>query len=342
MAEMMKCAIYNSIKNVTVEERPIPEVTSKDVLVKVLRAGICGSDVGIYNHGGENYGVFSGSQFGHEMVGEIVQKGSEVADNIQVGDIVFVDPVMSQHGGIAGSVMAGAFSEYSLVQDAVLDVNIYQLGKDADLDKAVIIEPMSVGVQGAVAYDPKKQDKVVVLGAGPIGLGATAGLIGRGLNNVVVVDRNEMRLEKAEQLGAKTINTAKENLKEKLIEIFGAYPGYFPIPDVDMYIDAAGAPALLSEVFNYARNKTKYGIVAVFNKVELSGQPFIAAQPMIYGSQGYIHETIVEVIDHILHEKTNIASIMVTHKFKHEDIAEALEFASSGKGIKVIIDYEMK
>ena len=342
MAETMKCAIYHGVKNVTIEERPIPDITPKDVLVKVLRAGICGSDVGIFIHGGESYGVFPGSQFGHEMVGEIVKKGSEVADNINIGDIVFVDPVMSQHGGVAGSIMAGAFSEYALVQDAVLDVNIYQLGKEADLDKAVIIEPMSVGAQGALTYHPKEDDKVVILGAGPIGLGAAAGLIGRGLKNIVVVDRNEFRLAKAESLGTKTINTAKENLKDRLIEIFGTYPGYFPIPDVDMYVDAAGAPALLSEVFTYARNATKYAIISVFQKVELLGQPFIAAQPVIYGSQGYTHDTIVEVIDHVLNNKTDIASLMVTHKFKHEDMSKALEFASSGKGIKVIIDYDMK
>ena len=72
MTKMMKCAIYNSVQNVTVEERPIPEVKENDVLVKVLRAGICGSDVGIYYHGGENYGVFPGSQFGHEFVGIVL------------------------------------------------------------------------------------------------------------------------------------------------------------------------------------------------------------------------------------------------------------------------------
>ena len=200
---------------------------------------------------------------------------------------------------------------------------------------------MSVGAQGALAFNPKLDDKIVVLGAGPIGLGATAGLLGRGIKNVVVVDRNELRLSKAALLGVKTINTSTENLKDKLIEIFGTYPSYDPIPDVDMYVDAAGAPPLLSEVFNYARNHTKYAIISVFQKVELEGRPFIAAQPIIYGSQGYTHETIVEVIDHILNKKTPIASIMVTHKFKHEDISKALEFAASGQGIKVIIDYEL-
>ena len=99
MTKMMKCAIYNSVQNVTVEERPIPEVKENDVLVKVLRAGICGSDVGIYYHGGENYGVFPGSQFGHEFVGIVVEKGKNVSDDIKLGEKVFVDPVMSQPYG---------------------------------------------------------------------------------------------------------------------------------------------------------------------------------------------------------------------------------------------------
>ena len=339
MAKFMKSAIYYGVQDVRVEDRPIPTVESSDVLVKVLRAGICGSDVGIYTHGGENYGLFPGSQFGHEMVGKIVEKGSSVGSDISVGDIVFIDPVMSQRGGVAGSIMAGAFSEYALVQDAKLGVNLYKLDKNIDLDKAVIIEPMSVGVQGAVAFNPSSKDKAVVLGAGPIGLSAAAGLIGRGLKNVVVVDINDARLQKAQQLGAKTINTKVDNLKNKLIEYFGAYPGYFPLPDVDLYVDAAGAPALLSEVCGYARNGTKYAIVAVFGQVTLPGQPFIAAQPIIYGSQGYTHDTIVEVIEHLTLNKTNIGSI-VTDKFKHADIDKALKRAASGQGIKVIIDYE--
>lgn len=340
MTKMMKCAIYNSIQNVTVEERPIPEVKDNDVLVKVLKAGICGSDVGIYYHGGENYGVFPGSQFGHEFVGIIVEKGKEVSDDIKLGEKVFVDPVMSQPYGVGGSTMAGAFSEYALVQNAKINVNLYPLGDDADLDKAVIIEPMSVGAQGALRLNPQSDNKIVVLGAGPVGLGAVAALIGRGIKNIVVVDRNEFRLSKAEALGAKIINTENTILKDKLIEVFGAYPSYFPIPDVDLYIDAAGAPSLLSEVFNYARTDTKYAIISVFQKVELQGMPFISAQPIIYGSQGYTHETIVEVIEHILKEKTPIAS-MVTHKFKHEDMSKAIEFAATGQGIKVVIDYEL-
>ena len=97
---------------------------------------------------------------------------------------------------------------------------------------------------------------------------------------------------------------------------------------------------MLSEVFSYARYRAKYAIIAVCGQVTLQGQPFIAAQPIIYGSQGYTHDTIVEVIDHITHNKTDIASI-VTDKYKHSDIDAALKQAASGKVIKVITDYEI-
>ena len=161
MEGTMKCAIYHGAKNITVEERPIPQCGEKDVLVKVLRAGICGSDVGIYVHGGESYGLQDGCQFGHEMVGKIVEKGAEVADDLNIGDIVFVEPILSQKYGVGGSVMAGAFSEYTLVENAQRDVNAYVLDKDINLDEAVLIEPVSVGTQGAVAVEPKSTKKLL-------------------------------------------------------------------------------------------------------------------------------------------------------------------------------------
>lgn len=141
-------------------------------------------------------------------------------------------------------------------------------------------------------------------------------------------------------LGAQVVNITNEVLKNRLIEIFGVYPNYILIPHVYMNIDPAGAVALLADVFGYSRNHTKYATISVIQKVELPGMPFIDAQHVIYGSQGYTHKTIVEVIDYILNEKIDIVS-MVTHKFKREDLAKALKFAASCQGIKVIIDYKL-
>ncbi len=342
MKGTMKCAIYKGIKNVAMEEKPIPQIGEKDVLVKILRAGICGSDVGAYLHGGLYYGVNEGSEFGHEMVGRIVEKGCAVANDISIGDIVFVEPTKAKKAGTVVADMCGAFSEYVNVENAEKDVNIYVLEKDINLDEAVLVEPVAVGTQGAITVKPGLDEKVVVLGAGTIGLSAAAGLIARGLKNVAVVERDKQRLEKAKQLGCITIDTNEGNLKEMLIKTFGQFPGYYPLPDVDMYVEAAGAPALFEECFSYAREGTRYSILSIYNRdLTISGSPFVMSQAKIYGSRGYQPDTIKEVIDHITNKKTPIGTL-VTKKYKHENFPEAIAEAASGRQIKVVIDYEME
>ncbi|MBQ5322268.1 MAG: alcohol dehydrogenase catalytic domain-containing protein, partial [Oscillospiraceae bacterium] len=229
MEGMMKCGIYKGIKQVAIEERPIPQIGPKDVLVKVLRAGICGSDTGAYLHGGHSYGIFENMEFGHEMVGKIVEKGEEV-EGIELGDIVFVEPTRAKKAGIGMADMCGGFSEYVNVENAERNVNIYVWNKDINLDEAVLAEPLAVGTNGVIMQEPGRDEKVVVLGAGTIGLSAAAGLIARGLKNVAVVDVNETRLEMAKQLGAIPVNGKDGDLHEQLINLFGTFPGYHPQP----------------------------------------------------------------------------------------------------------------
>ncbi len=370
MNKMMKCAIYHGIEDVRMEERPIPEITSKDVLVKILRAGICGSDTGSYLHGGEPYGVFKGQEFGHEMVAKIVERGSDVPECFQVGDIVFVDPMRASKMGSFKADMTGAFSEYVRVENAELHVNLYPLNQDIDLDAAALIEPISVGTQGALCMQPKENENVVVLGAGTIGLGATAGLIASGVKNVIVVDRVAWRLEKAKELGAKIINTEHEDLNEKLVEYCGAVKGganFNPadlspdlleqviafikkaqlaldkkVPDVHYYVDAAGATPLLQQCFTSGAPHSEYSIVAVYGKdIPLNGSTFITNEAKVRGSKGYNTETILKVIDLIQQKKAPVKTI-ITKKFAHKDFPQAIkEACDATQNIKVIIDYEM-
>ena len=370
MKGKMKCAIYYGINDVKMEERDIPEIGSNDVLVKVLRAGICGSDTGAYLHGGEPYGIFKGQEFGHEMVGKIVEKGEDVPDCFQLNDIVFVDPMKASRLGSFKADMTGAFSEYVRVDNAMPNVNLYVLDKNVDLDSAALIEPISVGTQGAICMNPSINQNVVVLGAGTIGLGATAGLLSRGIKNVIVVDRVQWRLNKAKELGAKIINTSEENLEEKLLQYFGEVnngAAFNPrdlnpdllqqimeyaknanlslgkkIPNVDYYVDAAGAVPLLQQAFQLGKFGTQYSIVAVYGKdIPLSGNMFITNEALVRGSKGYNTNTIQEVINMI--EKNVIpVKTMITQKYSHKDFPQAIKAASDvSKNIKVIIDYEM-
>ena len=132
----MRSGIYYDVKNVAVEDRPVPAITDNDVLVKVRRAGICGSDTGSYLHGGLRYGVFSGMIEGHEMVGEIAEMGKNVSDHFHVGDIVWVDPTKARKIGKMAADVCGTFAEYILVENAAQDFNLFLLDKDIDLDAA--------------------------------------------------------------------------------------------------------------------------------------------------------------------------------------------------------------
>lgn len=370
MGETMKCGVFYDIEDVRLEEREIPKLeTADDVLIKVLRAGICGSDTGAFNHGGLRYGIYKGYVFGHEFVGEVVEKGANVADDIQVGDLVFADPTKSKRAGMFVADICGGFGEYVTVENAKKDYNIYTLDKNIDLDVAALVEPLSVGTQGALCMNPQPDDNVVVLGAGTIGLCAAAGLINHGIKNVIVVDRNDWKLEKAAEIGAKTINSKTEDVCEKLVEYCGEYkksvmnpqyvdPNLFKVlaemagstsqriagkkPNVSLYVDCAGAKELLMMALGMCAEGTKYSIVSVYNEpLPINGDMFMS-EPIIQGSAGYTYETIKEVIDHLENNRTPIKNC-ITAKFGINDFEKAMEAAAYkvNKNIKVLIDYSM-
>lgn len=368
MEGKMKAGIYYGIKNITLEERDIPEVTENDVLVKMLKAGICGSDTGAFLHGGVRYGVWDGMVEGHEGIGRIVEKGAYVADDLNIGDLVFVEPTRAHKAGKIEADVLGTFGEYILVQDAKKDDNVYVVRPDTDLDLAALIEPLAVGTQGALCTNPKPEDNVVVLGAGTIGLCAAAGLINHGIKNVVVVDRNEWKLEIARKIGAKTVNSKEENVGEKLTEIFGKYvntttkmqyadprimqqlmamnPGAASRvsgakPDVQLYVDCAGAKELFMQSLGFATEGTKYVIVSVYNEpLEIGGNIFMG-ETQIIGSAGYRPSTIKEVIDHVENERTPIRNI-ITAQYPIDDFVTAMEKAAykENKNIKVLLNFE--
>ncbi len=205
----MKGAVYYGIEDVKIEERPKPTPGPKDVIVKNVCAGICGTDISAYYHGGEPYGIKPNHIFGHEMAGYVVEVGSEVND-ISVGMRCFVNPVTIKVPGSAPAIeiadMAGAFGEYVLVEEAKIDYNIFPLPENVTFEEAAIIEPFNVGNRAVNNGHAKPGEKCVVYGAGPIGLCAVASLKGKGIKDIVVIDLNNRRLTVAKKMGCYTFN----------------------------------------------------------------------------------------------------------------------------------------
>ncbi|MEK3982662.1 zinc-binding dehydrogenase [Paenibacillus sp. FSL K6-3166] len=336
---MMKVGIYHGQNSVGIEERPIPQVGAKDALIRILAGGICGTDINIVKAGSE-MGIRFGSEFGHEMFGEIVELGSDAESDLKVGMRVGVNPITAKRAGRRYSLEVGAFSQYVLIEDAALNYNLYEFDDSVSATEAVLMEPMSVGFHGAFSVLPKLGEKIVVLGAGPIGLSAAAGLIGEGIKDVCVVDIDNWRLDKAKELGALTVNTSTETLAEGLIKHFGEVNVYgVSVPNVDAFVDAAGAPILFEQVMQIVKPQARIAIIAVYkNEVPISLAQVMSKEVNIVGASGYTHEDIVKVIEHINDKKTNI-STMVTQTYKLEDIQAAFDKAIAAKEtIKVIVD----
>lgn len=333
-----KAGIYKGANTVIVEERPLPEIGAKDVLLRNERGGICGTDINIVKSGSE-MGIRFDHEFGHEFAGIIEKVGAEV-EGITEGMRVAINPITAKRVGRRYSLEAGAFSQYVVIEDAAINYNLFLLGEDVTPEEGALVEPMSVGCHGAFSIHPKPEENIVVLGAGPIGLSAAAMLIGEGIKNVVVVDMVDWRLAKAEEIGAKTINTSNVSLQEGLISIFGTTHVYgVEMPNVDGFIDAAGAEPLFQQVMQMVKPNARYAIIAVYkNEIPISLAQVMSKEVQIIGASGYTNTDILRVIGHINSKKTPIAT-MVTQVYKLSDIQKAFDTAIAAKdSIKVLVD----
>lgn len=119
----MKVGIYHGQNDVRAEERPMPTIGERDVLIRNLRGGICGTDINIIKAGSE-MGIRFGKEFGHEIVGEVVEVGTAVKD-IEMGMRVGVNPVTAKRAGRRYSLEVGGFSQYVVIEDAALHYNLY-------------------------------------------------------------------------------------------------------------------------------------------------------------------------------------------------------------------------
>ncbi len=194
-----------------IEEVPIPELGRDDVLIRVLRTGVCGTDLHIYEWDGwAQANVPVPLVIGHEFVGEIVDLGPDV-DDLQVGDLVSGEGHLvcgrcrncmagrrvqcARTKGI-GVNHPGAFAEFV----AMPATNVWRHPPDIDLDVAAIFDPFGNAVHTALTF-PILGEDVLITGAGPIGLMAAIVARHAGARHVVITDVSPYRLDLARRIG---------------------------------------------------------------------------------------------------------------------------------------------
>ena len=325
------------------EEVPRPEAGPRDVLIKVDRTGICGTDLHIYKWDDwARKTVPVPLVVGHEFVGEIVEIGADVKD-FSVGEIVSGEGhVVCGHcrncmagrrhlcndtAGI-GVTRPGAFAEYI----ALPQTNVWVHKPDIDRDVASIFDPFGNATHSALSF-PVLGEDVLVTGAGPIGIMSAAIARHAGARHVVITDVNEYRLELARQMGVtRAVNVAQEKLADVQAEL-GMDEGF------DVGLEMSGNPDAFNDMLANMCHGGKIAMLGiperemaidwntvVFNMLTIKG---------IYGREMY--ETWYKM-SVLLEAGLDLAPV-ITHRFGFEEFEKGFETALSGESGKVILKW---
>lgn len=342
----MRAAIYNGVKNITLEEVEKPVLETGAIIIKNVRAGICGTDLHAYNIEGEGVGILEGNQFGHEMAGIIDEVSAELTE-FEVGTHVFINPCTFEIPTPERNIlmccdMAGAFSEYITCKEPVKEYNVFELDKSLPWDIAALIEPLSVAMNGVLITNPKKGEKAIVYGAGIIGLCTLACLKYLGVDDVIVVDTVPMRLEKVKQLGGVACNAKEINVNDFAKKLWGTSIGNAGEENnnADITVDCAGYPGALENIIKCAKVGSRISIVSLGTSEEKVVESTLAFKAVtICGSFAYTPQVNRKVIDMITECPKNFEPI-VTATFGLSDIVKAFDEAcNSSKNVKVLIDH---
>jgi L-iditol 2-dehydrogenase len=257
----MRAAVLRGPGDVVIEDRPVPRAGPGEVVVRIRSVGVCGSDTHYYEHG--RIGSFVVEEplvLGHEAAGEVAEVGPGVT-RLAVGQRVSVEPGvpdMSCPQCLAGRYnlcpnmrffatppIDGAFAEYVVVHEAFAHPVPDSIGDDA----AALLEPLSVGVWACMKGHVTAGSRVLVTGAGPIGLVAVQTALAFGATEVIVSDVNPARLALAGELGATETVDARETsvadldrAPEVLLECSGHPPA---ISEAIRALDRAGRAVLV-------------------------------------------------------------------------------------------------
>ena len=326
------------------EDVPMPVVGVNDVLIKVKKAAICGTDLHMYkwdewsqNHCKPPYIM------GHEFVGEVVEIGSGV-QSVFVGDRVTAEGhIVCGHcrncrrgmghvceNTISVGIMGkdGCFAEYVTIPES----NVVKLNPAIPDDFAAIMDPFGNATHTALAF-PLLGEDVLITGAGLIGTMAAGICRYAGAKHIVVTDINPMRLEIARKMGATmTVDESKGETIEMAMQKLG-------IHGFDVGLEMSGAPAAFSEMIAHmykGANIAQLGILPSDTKVNWSDVIFNALT--IKGITGRrMWETWYQMEQMILGGLD--LSPVITHRFKFEDFQQGFNVMVSGKCGKVLLEW---
>jgi threonine 3-dehydrogenase len=325
------------------QDVPMPEIGPNDVLIKVRKASICGTDIHIWNWDAWSQKTIKVPMvIGHEFMGEIAKLGAEVT-GFQVGDRV------SGEGHITcghcrncragkrhlcrntvglGVNRPGCFAEYV----SLPAFNVFRVPKEIPDEIASFFDPLGNAVHTALSFDLVGED-VLITGAGPIGVMAAAISRHVGARHVVVTDLNPYRLELARKMGATRAVDVRTQTLGDVMQSLGMTEGF------DVGMEMSGNDRAFRDLLSFMNHGGRVAILGIPpNEVSIDWNQVIFKGLVLKGVYGReMFETWYKMVA-MLQSGLDVAPV-VTHRFPAARYAEAFEAMRSGQSGKVILDW---
>jgi threonine 3-dehydrogenase len=327
-----------------VEDVPTPVIGRDDVLIRVLRTGVCGTDLHIYDWDGwAQANIAPPLIVGHEFVGQIVALGGDVQD-LREGDLVSGEGhlvcgrcrncmagrrVQCAYTKGVGVNYPGAFAEFI----ALPATNVWRHPADIDLDVAAIFDPFGNAVHTALTF-PILGEDVLITGAGPIGLMAAIVARHAGARHVVMTDISQYRLDLARRIGVTLAADVATTTVADAMAKLGMREGF------DVGLEMSGKPTALREMLASMTHGGKVALLGlpvdefgidwahlVTNMITIKG---------IYGRQMF--ETWYEMS--VLVQAGVDISPVITHRFHADDYVASFDTMRSGECGKIVLNWE--
>ena len=311
----------------TVLEADPPELGPRDVLIEVKNAGICGTDLHIW------HGSYALAQYplvpGHEFSGVVAAVGQEVK-GFGVGDRVTADPNLPCYGcvfcqqrqfnqclnlSVIGVTRSGGFARYVSAPESA----VYGIG-ELPFAEAALLEPLACVAWGLKQVQPQAGDRLLIFGAGPMGILMLQAARSAGAASVVIVDREAWRLKIAEELGANATVLA-DDMGDKVLKDHAPY-GF------DIVADATGVPAVIERTFAYLKPGGKMWVFCVTGadaRVPFSPFDVFRRDLKIIGSFA-LNKTFHEAISLVQAGAVKLAPL-ISHQLPIKEFARGFELA---------------
>jgi threonine dehydrogenase-like Zn-dependent dehydrogenase len=341
----MKAAVLEDFNKMSVKEIDTPKPVNDQVLVKIKACGICMTDYKGYK--GHRKNVKFPAILGHEFAG-IIEKTGPFVKQYKVGDEVIVSPVSNcgicnecrsgyaqycKNGAVIGgdgmdNFMNGAFAEYTVAPEIAL----YKKPKNISFEAAALTEPLAGSYKGLIEYSQLKiSEDLVIIGAGSMGLLVSMIAEKAGAGSIIMIDVDDWRLEFSKKCGAThLINSNKVDAIKKVYEILPEGP--------DIVFEAAGPIPAAQLAFNLCRRGTRINEFGVTTEgtIQVSPAQIHWKETRVDASFSVYPRAMTQSI-RLQERKIVDASKIITHRFKLDNIIDAMKKMDESERVKIVI-----